>query len=171
MSNENDPRASNPDADPAYLPGSIIRGPSFSDPKRIVTGLVLGRHTDGHDEWWVDTIDRDEKPSNMVLLTQPIEVLRFAPDACGLSGVWMRPVRESQTPLEKIQHLLEKELVGLGPLPRAVKLEKIARGVAKLAAESGDAKGEAFWTARADQALHAAEDLAREAARDPKGAN
>jgi hypothetical protein len=66
------------DGDPAYLPGSIIRGPSFSDPKRIVTGLVLGQHTDGLDEWWVETIDRDEKPSNMVLLTQPIEVLRFA---------------------------------------------------------------------------------------------
>lgn len=64
--------------DPAYQKGSIIRGPSFGDPKRIVTGIVYGQHSDGLDEWWVDTVDPDEKPSNMVLLTQPIEVLRFA---------------------------------------------------------------------------------------------
>ena len=101
--------------------------------------------------------------------SEPRVAVVLAPDAYGLSGVWMRPLEESRTPLEKIQRLLEKELVGLGPLLRAVKLEKIARSVAKLAAESGDAKGEAFWLARADQALHAAERLAREAARDPKG--
>jgi hypothetical protein len=70
--------AAEPGRDPAYPNGTIIRGPSFGEPKRIVTGIVTGQNSRGFDEWWVDTIDRDELPTNHVLVTQPIEVLRFA---------------------------------------------------------------------------------------------
>lgn len=65
------------------------------------------------------------------------------------------------SPLDRLDALLEEQLVGLTPPARAVKMEKIALAVARKYEELGDGDMVRFWRERADEASAEAIRLAR----------